>query len=64
MRFNSLYDTHFAPLRAKHQYWFGVLLLAGGIVLHGLAYINLFLTSNVTILQIVIIHVILLLSSN
>ena len=33
MRFNSFYDAYFAPLKPGHQYWFGVLLLARGMIL-------------------------------
>ena len=33
MRFHPVYDAYFAPLKLKHQYWFGVLLLARGILL-------------------------------
>ena len=33
MRFNPLYDAYFAPLKYKHHYWFGALLLARGILL-------------------------------
>ena len=32
-RFSPFLDLHFAPLKQKHQYWFGVLLLARGILL-------------------------------
>ena len=32
-RFSPVYDAHFAPLKNKHQYWFGVLLLVRGILL-------------------------------
>ena len=31
-RFNPVYDAYFAPLKTKHQYWFGVLLLTRGIL--------------------------------
>ena len=31
-RLYPVYDTHFVPLKAKHLYWFGVLLLVRGIV--------------------------------
>ena len=31
MRLNLLYDAYFAPLKHKHHYWFGALLLAQGI---------------------------------
>ena len=33
MRLHPFYDSYFAPLKPKHQYWFGVLLLARGILL-------------------------------
>ena len=33
MRFHPVYDAYFAPLKHKHQYWFGVLLLVRGILL-------------------------------
>ena len=32
VRLNPFYDAHFAPLKPKHQYWFGVLLLARGMI--------------------------------
>ena len=32
-KFSPFYDANFAPLKHKHQYWFGVLLLARGIIL-------------------------------
>ena len=32
-RFHPVYDAYFAPLKPKHQYLFGVLLLARGILL-------------------------------
>ena len=28
VRLNPVFDTHFAPLKDRHSYWFGVLLLA------------------------------------
>ena len=28
MQFHPVYDAYFAPLKHRHQYWFGVLLLA------------------------------------
>ena len=31
-RFNPFYDAYFAPLKPDHQYWFGVLLLARGVL--------------------------------
>ena len=33
MRLNPLYDAYLAPLKYKHHYWFGALLLARGILL-------------------------------
>ena len=33
MRFHPIYDAYFAPLKHKHQYWFGVLLVAREIFL-------------------------------
>ena len=32
-RFSPLFDAYFAPLKHQHKYWFGVLLLARGILL-------------------------------
>ena len=32
-RYKPLYDAYFAPLKDKHHYWFGVLLLVQGILL-------------------------------
>ena len=32
-RFKPVYDAYFAPLKDKHHYWFGVLLLGRGILL-------------------------------
>jgi hypothetical protein len=32
MRLNPFYDANFAPLKHKHQYWFGLLLLVRGII--------------------------------
>ncbi len=33
MRYHPVYDAYFAPLKHKHHYWFGVLLLARGLLL-------------------------------
>ena len=33
MKFHPVYDAYYAPLKHKHQYWFGVLLLARVILL-------------------------------
>lgn len=32
-RLNPVYDAYFAPLKDKHHYWFGVLLLVRGVLL-------------------------------
>lgn len=32
-KFTPVYDAYFAPLKDKHHYWFGVLLLVRGILL-------------------------------
>ena len=32
-RFHPFYDAYFAPLKPKHQYWFGVLLIARSVIL-------------------------------
>ena len=32
-RFSPVYDAYFAPLKDKHHYWFGVLLLIRGLLL-------------------------------
>ena len=32
-RFHPVYDAYFAPLKPKHYYWFGILLLARGVLL-------------------------------
>jgi predicted outer membrane repeat protein len=32
-RFHPIYDAYFAPLKPKHHYWFGILLLARGVLL-------------------------------
>ena len=32
-RFHPVYDAYFAPLKHNHHYWFGILLLARGVVL-------------------------------
>ena len=33
MRFHPVFDAYFAPLKHKHHYWFGMLLLVRGILL-------------------------------
>ena len=32
-KFNPIYDAHLAPLKDKHHYWFGILLIVRGVLL-------------------------------
>ena len=32
-RLNPVFDAYFAPLKNKHHYWFGVLLIVRGVLL-------------------------------
>ena len=65
MRFNPLYDAYFAPLKAKHQYWFGLLLLVRGIILVLLtSTFALPPTTNVIILQVIMIALLFYLIQN
>ena len=52
-RFEPFYDAYFAPLKSKHQYWFGVLLLARGIILVTFAS-NFSLPENVSLLLLLV----------
>ena len=65
MRFHPAYDAYFAPLKCKHQYWFGVLLLARMILLLTFVstfaipqYINLLLLLTVGVLLMVYISIV------
>ena len=55
-RFKPVYDACFAPLKHKHQYWFGMLLLARGILL--LTFTLSFATPQSTSLLILLIFVV------
>jgi hypothetical protein len=52
-RYKPLYDAYFAPLRDKHHYWFGLLLLSQGLLL---------LVSSLTLYTLPEISVLLLLA--
>ena len=52
-RLNPFYDANFAPLKHKHQYWFGVLLLARGIILVAFA-TNFAIPSGINLLFLLI----------
>ena len=52
-RFEPFYDAYFAPLKPKHQYWFGVLLLARGMILVAFTS-NFTLPENVSLLLLLI----------
>ena len=52
-RYKPLYDAYFAPLKDKHHYWFGLLLLSQGLLL---------LVSSLTLYTIPEISVLLLLA--
>ena len=59
MRFNPVYDAYFAPLRTKHQYWFGVLLLTRGILLISFAS-SFGVSPNINLLNLSIAGIVLL----
>ena len=52
-RFEPFYDAYFAPLKPMHQYWFGVLLLARGMILVTFAS-NFSLPENVSLLLLLV----------
>ena len=59
MRFNPVYDAYFAPLKSKHQYWFGVLLLTRGILL--ISFASTFgVSPNINLLNLSIAGIVLL----
>ena len=58
MRLHPLYDSYFAPLKPKHQYWFGALLLTRGILL--VTFASTFaIPPNVNLLLLLIIGILL-----
>ena len=58
-RLNPFYDANFAPLKHKHQYWFGVLLFARGIILVAFA-TNFSIPSDINLLILLIFTGVLL----
>ena len=52
-KLSPFYDAHFAPFKAKHRYWFGLMLLTRGILL-------MLFASTVTIHQSVYLLIILI----
>ena len=59
MKFHPVYDVYFAPFKHKHQYWFGVLLLARVVLLMTFVsafaisqYVNLLVLLTVSVLLI------------
>ena len=60
MKFTPFYDACFAPLKDKHHYWFGVLLLVCGMLL--LIYSLTFtIIPDVNLLVLIVVLVLLLL---
>ena len=60
-QFSTFFDIYFAPLKHKHRYWFGVLLLARGILLICFSSTLINVPQEVNLLILVIVGVILLL---
>lgn len=59
MRIHPAYDAYFAPLKLKHQYWFGVLLLTRGLLL--LTFASTFnIPQNINLILLLIVAVALL----
>ena len=55
MRYQPVFDAYFAPLKDKHQYWFGVQLLARGLLLVSFASVfAIQKTINLLLLQILV----------
>ena len=60
MRYHPIYDAYFAPLKHKHHYWFGVLLLARGLLL--VTFASTFgVSESVNLLLLLVLAVVLLL---
>ena len=60
MQFHPIYDAYLAPLKHKHQYWFGVLLLVRGVLLVTLA-TTLGISAPINLFILLILSIILLL---
>ena len=57
-RFHPVYDAYFAPLKHKHQYWFGVLLLARAVLL--MAFVSTFaIPQYISLLLLLVVGVLL-----
>ena len=60
MRYHPIYDAYFAPLKHKHHYWFGVLLLARGLLL--VTFASTFgISGSINLLFLLVLSVVLLL---
>ena len=60
MRYHPVYDAYFAPLKHKHHYWFGVLLLARGLLL--VTFASTFgISESINLLLLLVLAVVLLL---
>ena len=58
-RFHPVYDAYFAPLKHRHQYWFGVLLIVRGVLL--VTFASTFGISNsINLLILLILGIVLL----
>ena len=58
-RYKPLYDAYFAPLKDKHHYWFGVLLLVQGLLLL-VSSLTLHILPEVSVLLLLAISIFLL----
>ena len=58
-QFNPVYDSFFAPLKHKHQYWFGVLLLAR-VILYVIFAFSYFIPQGINLLLLQISMIVLL----
>ena len=58
-RYKPLYDAYFAPLKDKHHYWFGVLLLVQGLLLL-VSTLTLYTLPEISVLLLLAISIFLL----
>ena len=58
-RYKPLYDAYFAPLKDKHHYWFGLLLLVQGLLLL-VSSLTLYILSEISVLLLLAISIFLL----
>ena len=59
-RFSPFLEAHFVPLKHRHQYWFGVLLLARGFLLICFASTSIDIPQDINLLILFIVAVMLL----